>query len=429
MTETFQCASCSGPLDFEGQPMQKCKFCGSTVIVPSELFHHDQFDMSLLAGRQIKIANIRTLIAQGQKLMAIKEFRETFGVGLAEAKTAVEAMERGMGVNLSSMGVHAPEIQIKAEDIKKIANVGVSVGKTMVKIALVMVLSSVAVFIAIFYFSYRMMNGTLVKLPTLPTIGSKNTTTPAGPLSEKMRIGGEGSGGGKFKDNRSVAVGPDAIYSVEYGGGQLQVFGADGQFKTQWEANRGLPVKDIAADRKGGVALLDAGGISVFEGATGKLIRRKDNYRAEGAAFAPDGKLVAAGRNGIAFFDPYLDQMRELKDSPDKAGAKFGFAKVAVAADGTIFATDRQNGDVCKFSADGKFVKRFPIGSASATAISVDPQGRIFVARSDNISVFDPVGRKLAAFPATQAYGIAIDGDGSLYVASRPFVVKYAVSL
>ena len=35
MTQTFKCPSCSAPLEFEGKPMQKCRFCGSSVIVPS----------------------------------------------------------------------------------------------------------------------------------------------------------------------------------------------------------------------------------------------------------------------------------------------------------------------------------------------------------------------------------------------------------
>jgi ribosomal protein L7/L12 len=38
---------------------------------------------------------IRGLLASGDKIAAIKRFREETGVGLAEAKAAVEALERG----------------------------------------------------------------------------------------------------------------------------------------------------------------------------------------------------------------------------------------------------------------------------------------------------------------------------------------------
>lgn len=61
--------------------MQKCRFCGCTVIVPSELFHHQAFDASVLNERQQKVAEIRVFIAKGQKLTAIKVFRETVGDG------------------------------------------------------------------------------------------------------------------------------------------------------------------------------------------------------------------------------------------------------------------------------------------------------------------------------------------------------------
>lgn len=41
---------------------------------------------------------LRDLLAAGQKIEAIKRYREATGVGLAEAKEAVEALERGEAV-------------------------------------------------------------------------------------------------------------------------------------------------------------------------------------------------------------------------------------------------------------------------------------------------------------------------------------------
>lgn len=54
---------------------------------------------------------------------------------------------------------------------------------------------------------------------------------------------------------------------------------------------------------------------------------------------------------------------------------------------------------------------------------------RGFIAHPDSVSVFDANGGKIGTFAATQAYGIAFDNEGSLLIASRPFVVKYAVTL
>ena len=40
-------------------------------------------------------AELRTLLAEGRKIEAIKRYREQTGAGLAEAKQAVEALEQG----------------------------------------------------------------------------------------------------------------------------------------------------------------------------------------------------------------------------------------------------------------------------------------------------------------------------------------------
>jgi len=104
MAETFRCPSCSAPLEFEGKMMQKCRHCGSNVIVPSDAMHYsssfgdegslDFNDPSNATGKALKVAEIQRELQRGNKIMAIKIFRETFGVGLKEAKDAVEAMER-----------------------------------------------------------------------------------------------------------------------------------------------------------------------------------------------------------------------------------------------------------------------------------------------------------------------------------------------
>src|ERR1043165_7629696 len=121
MAESFRCPSCSAPLEFEGKPMQKCKFCGSNVIVPSNVIQGSQVfggagnidfgDLSSLTGKALKIAEIQRLLQGRNKIQAIKVFRETFETGLKEAKDAVEAMERGEGIDISGMQVRAANAQ------------------------------------------------------------------------------------------------------------------------------------------------------------------------------------------------------------------------------------------------------------------------------------------------------------------------------
>jgi DNA-directed RNA polymerase subunit RPC12/RpoP len=96
MAESFRCPSCSAPLEFEGGPMQKCRFCGSSVIVPTHVIQNsnvfgavgafDFTDLSQLTGRALRIGEIQRLLQSGNKIQAIKIFRETFVVGLRKRK-------------------------------------------------------------------------------------------------------------------------------------------------------------------------------------------------------------------------------------------------------------------------------------------------------------------------------------------------------
>ena len=117
MPEVFQCPACSAPLEFQGKMMQKCSFCGSTVIVPSETIRHsssfggagtiDFTDIAALTGKALRLAEVQQQIQAGKKIIAIKIFREIFGVGLKEAKDAVDAMERGESIDISGMQVQS----------------------------------------------------------------------------------------------------------------------------------------------------------------------------------------------------------------------------------------------------------------------------------------------------------------------------------
>ena len=105
MAENFKCPSCSAPLEFEGKTMQKCRFCESNVVLPSDVRQNSNAfgDLSALTGKAQKIGEIQKLIQSGNKIYAIKLFHETFGVGLKEAKDAVNAMEDGKSVDISGM--------------------------------------------------------------------------------------------------------------------------------------------------------------------------------------------------------------------------------------------------------------------------------------------------------------------------------------
>jgi len=94
--ETFNCPSCHASLDLPEnltQPIVKCPYCSTTVIVPEELRPVGQ---SQSPRYEQGMSEILSLLSQGNKLEAIKIYRELYDVSLKDAKDAVEALQMSM---------------------------------------------------------------------------------------------------------------------------------------------------------------------------------------------------------------------------------------------------------------------------------------------------------------------------------------------
>ena len=429
MTKTFNCASCSAPLEFEGTTIQKCRYCGSTVIAPRELFYSSDdspfLDLDALSGRARKIAEINQLIHEGQKLEAIKVFRETFGVGLGEAKDAVEKMESGESVDISGMRIKTSG-RATPEDIEKVKKIGYTIGGSILATMILSILIIGGVILAIFYFTWSAID------KTIPTIGNRSTS-PQSPVVrtatsdeyEIMRIGGEGTGAGRFKDNRHVAVdGAGRIYSSDYSPHRIQVFDGEGKFINQWAPETGSNLYDLVADRDGNVYLANDKGIFKHEGQSGKLIAKSTNLYPRGIALTWDGKIIAAAGKSIVVLNNSLKPLNEFKDAAASANSTFGFEKLAADGSGVIYALDSHNNEICKFSSEGKFLNRFKTEANAPHALAVDPRGRIFLSDTNMMYVLDTDGQVVGSFIINQAFGIAFDQADNIFIASRPYVVK-----
>ncbi|MDI1243010.1 MAG: hypothetical protein PSX80_13930 [bacterium] len=437
MTGTFNCASCSAPLDFTGAVTQKCDHCGSTVIAPHEMFYAVNpvpfDDRSSLKGRALKIAEVQRLIHAGNKIEAIKVFRESFGTGLKEAKDAVEAIERGESVDISGFRVQSSITPVKIHlDTREIGRAAKGVGKVVAVIGALLALGGVLVAAAVVYFTFSSRETAAV--PTLSA--SPASTAPAAkaeqssPFSELMRLGGEGNGEGRFKDNRHVAVdGKGRIYSSDYSPMQVQVFDADGTFINRWKPEQGQNLYDLAADRDGNLFVANDRGVFKFEGVTGKLLAKEDRIQPRGLALSSDGKLIVTEGKSFSIVDKDLKLVKKIENAAEAASSTFGFDKVAVDGDGIIYMLGRTEKDVFKFNADGKFLNRFPHSGNSANAIAVDPAGRIYVGNTSNINILDSSGQKLSDLKAYQAFGLTFNSEGEMFLASRPYVIKYRIDL
>jgi ribosomal protein L7/L12 len=95
-----QCSRCQQPVDPDAQ---RCPHCGAWLGQQPDAPEPNPDSLE---------SEIRSLLTQGQKIAAIKLYRERTGVGLAEAKNAVERIERGEGLPDNKVAATAPEQQI-----------------------------------------------------------------------------------------------------------------------------------------------------------------------------------------------------------------------------------------------------------------------------------------------------------------------------
>lgn len=215
-------------------------------------------------------------------------------------------------------------------------------------------------------------------------------------------IGGPGEEAGYLWVPMDVAVGGDnSIHVAEFGTHRVSVFRADGAFlKTIGDGDLRTPM-GVAVGPRGEIYVADpgAGGLVVF------------NARGE--------KTALWGRE------------RALADAWD----------VAVAADGRIAVITADDSGIALLSASGEFKTRATAfgGEWEPVEACYDQAGALYVigrrktaagALEPWVALFDNDGRFREAFAVnlTEPSGIAVDGDGKVYVSdgSRHKVAVYA---
>ncbi len=456
MAEVFKCPSCSAPLEFEGKMMQKCKFCQSNVIVPSGVVQNsnnfggvgalDFGDLSALKGKALQIAEIQKLIQSGQKIYAIKLFRETFGVGLKEAKDAVDAMEAGKSIDISGMKIQSANLRANPTVIKIDKKVGAAVGGSILGTFIIFGLLIFGIIAAAFYFISRSVNHVVdetqrnISFPNIQT--PQNRTEETSSIAQEiLKFGGEGIGAGKFKDNRTITTDTSGrIFSAEYSGGKVQVFDANGNFQSQITSDTTKTVDALGTDRKGNLFVLQGYDLHRFKVESGENLGKMRIDYASDLAIGLDGKIYISTRRGeIRVFSSEGNLLNAIKISKD-LNLDY-IERIAVDGKGNFFALDGRNMAVFKLSPEGKLLTRFggrstEFGDKMPKAmfqgkvydLTVDSQGRLYASQVSRISIFDENGNYLNEFKTTQAFGMTFNDTDDLFVASRPFVVKYKLN-
>lgn len=461
MAETFRCPACSAPLEFEGKMMQKCAFCQSNVIVPADVMRNsDNFggvgaldfgDLSNLTGKALQLAEIQRLIQSGNKIQAIKIFRETFGVGLKEAKDAVEALERGESIDISGMRLQTANFRPNVPTKKVPKSVGFAIGGSILGTVVITSLLIFAIIAVVFYVVFtnlsdarfdsqqsRPVTDKNPQFPKMPGVKDEKTESIA---QEILKFGGEGIGAGKFKDNRTIAVDSNGrIFSADYLGGRTQMFDKDGNFQLQITSDTAKVVDALAVDRKGNLFILQGYDLHRVKSETGESLGKTKIDYATDLAIGLDGKIYVSTRRGeIKIFNTEGNLLNTVKIGKD-LNLDY-IEQLTVDGKGNFFALDGKTMAVFKLSPEGKLLTRFggrstesldkmpkPMFQGSVYDLAVDSQGRLYASQVSRISIFDENGNYLNDFKTTQAFGMAFNDADELFVASRPFVVKYKLN-
>lgn len=443
MTEALKCPDCSAPLQIPegGAASIVCPYCNTTVLVPGR-------SQAGAAGAQHAGAPLNQLdevvrrLRAGDKIGAVKIYREIYQVGLAEAVKAIDQHERNGG--LGPIAAPATSFRpIKASSGVSIANtigcIGAAIGILVAIIVpiLTMTLRRSTVTVKPVITDQAFRKNFIPNLPNVPTVAK---TTPAF-AQMTLEFGTEGIGAGGFKDSRSVAVDNQGhVYVGEYSDGRVQVFDMSGKFLTSWIAEQGKATITLAADRKGIVYTIVPWKIYRYDGMTGKKLgvleyAREDQF---GGSYNDvfvglNGQLYAIGNDHdlvTISSDGVVGNIINLKE---KVGENVSFQRVVVMGTGEIFALDRDKG-VFKFAANGRYINRFGGGGLkshdfmrgskpgqlySPRDIAVDGKGRIHVVDNNSIQVFDEEGTYQGSYGNDVIFGLAITDQNEIYACFR----------
>lgn len=458
LPKTFKCPSCTAPLDVSSPSDEtaRCTYCGSSIILRD--VDAGGFDWDVRDGEPPTLDELRLLrhvaelARRGDKLVAIKVYRRGFGANLADAKAAVERLERGEHVifDESHHVIDATNLRRAIEDAVKALGDSLPSGRTVgiaaiavVAIAVLLVLGIVAAVIV----AIRSEPSTTttpqpaIAVPTPPkTVIPDTSIRSSNPAVAEvvLSFGTEGIGPGGFKDVRSVAVDrAGRIYTAEYSNGRVQIFDGNGAFVGQWMMDPKKTVQRLAADATS-VSVLETSTVLRFAVGTGAPVANHWGLPKNGVedlAIGLDGTVTAVlqsdtirryGVDGGTTLE-VKDAIYAVSDRRDPA------VRIAVDGTGDIYLLGRFSDSVFHYASNGKFVNRIGSGGnevgqlRSTHDVAVDHLGRVYVSDINGIVVFAPDGRYLHTFGPSKglAFGLAFDEHGDLYAACRTHIVKF----
>ena len=380
---------------------------------------------------------ILDLIRSGDRINAIKEFRQAAGVDLKQAKDAIDGMAVAMTASLERNG----DVDQTLIPSPPIIPVNVSQPTGSLKIGGGIILSAFILFIIL-----------VTVVPILvamasrggPLAGTWARLNPFAPGRLTLSFGREGTGPGYFSDAQYVSVDNNGhIFVGELSGGRIQAFDENGKYLAQWQAkgdqSGDVYLTGMAASRDGTVYTVVGSQLYVYDGLSGTLLgqlEHPDGWGFDDVTMAPDGSIVAAwykNRDDIIRFnrngEVTLLVESAISNVTDDSELDM---KVAVDGTGNIYTLAYFNEAVFVFSAEGRYLSRFgSMGDAKGQftaprSIAIDNLGRVYIADFPGVMIYASDGRYLDTLPVNGAVmGMTFDDQNNLYLVADNQVLRY----
>ncbi|MBI4926969.1 MAG: ribosomal protein L7/L12 [Anaerolineae bacterium] len=453
MPERFDCPSCGAPLDVpeDAGATIRCPYCAVSVVVP-EALREDRdgggqvikIDLRGLNNTTPVIVSQSALnlgpddpilqaLREDKKIEAIKLYRERTGLGLKEAKDAVEALQAG----LSAAGQAYTPTATPATARRS------GCGLFLILVLVIVLIGGAATIAGILFTASAVENAvTVVQDEVIPVVATLAPTPTPGPVTLVRSVGEEGEGAGKMTDARSVTQDSEGnIYVADYLPGRVQAFSASGEFISQWMLeDPDMQIYSLAALPEGRLAVVTSRAVQIRDGRSGSLLESWTDGGAFGygdAWLMADGTLAVtvetASVNDVVFFDMQGQIVRRIDDAfTRQTGDSEMQMSVAGDLSGNIYLLGSFSRLVLKYDREGTFITRFggegnePGQFTFPDDIAVDSAGRVYVSEGRNLTIFDENGRLVARTPLEGlASGMAVNNLDELLTASRDSVLIY----
>jgi DNA-binding beta-propeller fold protein YncE len=232
------------------------------------------------------------------------------------------------------------------------------------------------------------------------------------------------------------------VYAADSRADRIDAFSRSGRFLFSWGRSGSEPGElrqplGLALDGQGHVYVADTGNDRVEEfSAHGRFLRTfgrtgrhsGDLSRPEGVSVGVDtGWIYVAdtGNHRVQAFTPAGPPVRGWDAKYSQRGKLLRPTSLAVTNEGLVFVTDRPDEQVHVLDADGSFLRDVVSVPApdfvSPSAVAQDTHDYQYVLDTGLASVrkLDPYGHVLATWhvPSHSARGLAVDGQGNVYVA------------